>query len=214
MHLTDGLGRPGDSDLDFDRVAHDSFRHAADIIRHGSREHDRLAVSRQTTNDRHDIVIEAHIQHTVRFIEDKILHPREIDIVYIHLAEEPSRSSDHYIRSFLQAGDLGSPSAVIPSAIDSNRGEGDIETESLHLLVYLLRQFAGRRHDNGIQFVGIMGVESQIGEEREDICSGLACAGLGTGDDVMSLKNNRDRLLLDGRAGIEMHVPQGVKYFV
>jgi len=214
MTLGDRLRRSRDGDLDLHRIAHDSARHAADILRHGSGEHNGLAVCRQPADDGHDVVIETHVQHPVGFIEDKILDAGEVDIVYVHLAQQPSGRSNDDVRSSLQAVDLVSPRAIIPSAVDSDGGERDVETESLHLLVYLLRELARRRHNDGIEFVGVVVVEGEVGQQRQDIRRGLSCAGLGTRDDIPPIEDDRYRLLLDGRACIEMHVPQGVQDFV
>ena len=68
-------------------MLHNGFRHLADIRGHSRREHNRLAVFRQLVHDCHDVVIEPHVQHSVGFIEDKVFHTREIDIIDIHLAE-------------------------------------------------------------------------------------------------------------------------------
>ena len=163
-HLMDRLRRTRDSYLHLHRIMHDRFRHLTNLRRHGSGEHNRLTVGRQFANDGHDVVIESHVEHSVCLVEDEILDAGEIDVVYIHLAEESSRGGDDHVGTALQSRHLRTPCPIILTAVDSYGREGYVKTEPLHLLVYLLRQLTRRRHDDGVQFVGIMVIVGEVSE--------------------------------------------------
>ena len=166
-HLVDSLWRTGHSYLYFYRVMHDGFRHLTDLRRHGSREHDGLTVGRQALDDGHDVIIETHVEHAVRFVQDEVFDTGKINVIDIHLAEQTTRRSDDDVRTFLQTAHLIAPRAVgVFSSIYSDRREGDIEPEPFHLLVNLLRQLARRRHDDSVQFVRVVVIVRKVRQQR------------------------------------------------
>ena len=60
-------------DGDLFRVAKDGFGQLLDLGWHGGREHDGLSLLRQQLLYLHDIVVEPHVEHAVRLIEDEVL---------------------------------------------------------------------------------------------------------------------------------------------
>ena len=115
-----GLRRTGNGYLHFDRIMHNGFCHLPYLRRHRSGEHDGLAVFGQFPHDSHDIVVEAHIEHSVRLIENEIFDAGEIDIIDVHLAQQPPRRGNDDVSTLLQARNLCAPCTVVLTAVDSH----------------------------------------------------------------------------------------------
>ena len=72
--LLDDFGRGfGESDIDLGGVMQYFAGQVADLGGHGRREQEILSYSRQEGDDLHDIIVEAHVQRTVRFVENEVL---------------------------------------------------------------------------------------------------------------------------------------------
>ena len=86
-HLMNSLRRTRHSYLYFHRIMHDSLRQLADLWWHGRGEHDGLAVRWQTLDDGHNVVVKTHVEHAVRFVQNEVFNPGEINVVDIHLTQ-------------------------------------------------------------------------------------------------------------------------------
>ena len=88
--LVDLLGRLGDGDFHFLGLIEDACGELLYLFGHCCREHERLAVGRQFSHYAHNIFVEAHVEHAVGFIEDKVLYFREVDVSHFYVGEETS----------------------------------------------------------------------------------------------------------------------------
>ncbi len=77
--VRDGLGRRDHADLDGDRVVQDAVRQPADVLRHGGREEQRLALRRHLLEDAADVGQEAHVAHAVGLVQHQHLDLRQVD---------------------------------------------------------------------------------------------------------------------------------------
>ena len=188
-------------------MVHDSACHLAYLVGHRGGEHYCLSLFWQAVDYGHDVVVETHIEHTVCLVEDKVFHAREVDVVDVHLAQQSPGRGDYDVCSFLQSRNLRAPRAAVVAAVDSHRRERYIEPEALHLLVNLLRQFARRCHDDGVQFVGVVTIVGEVGQQGEYVCRRLSRTRLSARDYVFSFQNNGYGLFLHGGACVKVHIP-------
>ena len=65
-----------------------------DGVRHRSRKEQGLPVDRQLRHDLTDIVDEAHIEHSIRFVEHEEFDFAEAQSIAPHKVEQPSRGRD------------------------------------------------------------------------------------------------------------------------
>ena len=86
--------------------------------------------------------------------------------------------------------------------------------ESLHRLVYLLGKFSRRAHHHTVDGIVWKSAVIEHAQDRQKIGCGLACARLCHSKDIMPVENLGYALLLNGCAGVEMHVVERVKCIV
>ena len=83
--------------------------------------------------------------------------------------------------------------------------------ESFYLLVNLLRKLAGGYHNQAIHRIFGVATIGQFVQYRQQVCGGLAGAGLGYANQVMPFKQYGYRFLLNGSALLEIHCIYGVQ---
>ena len=83
--LPDFVSRLRNGNLHNGRLVHDSFSQALRLLGHSCRKEHFLAVVGQLLGNGHDVIIKAHIQHTVGLIQHKIAHLRKIHIPKIQM---------------------------------------------------------------------------------------------------------------------------------
>lgn len=101
--LLDGLrSRRDRGHLYLGRIHEDRRGQFLDLGRHRSREEKRMFLCRKLRKDFADIVDKTHVQHAVRFVEDKILDVPEIEQLLIAQVQKTAGSGYQYIRSALE----------------------------------------------------------------------------------------------------------------
>ncbi len=81
-------------------------------------------------------------------------------------------------------------------------------------MVNLLGELAGGSHHDAVHRFLRFGQAVQAVDYREEVCGGLAGAGLGYGDEVAPFEHHGYGLLLNGGALVETHRVECVKYVV
>ena len=161
------LGRFGNRQLYFSRIIQNIVCQLLDFGRHGGREHNCLALFRKVFHNLHDVVIKSHIQHTVCFVQNKIGDTRKVHITEAEVSNQASRSSDYDIGSQSQSSLLLLEQNSVITTVDSYTGNRHEIRESLHLLVYLLRQLAGGSHHNAVNGICRMSAFGQLVQYRQ-----------------------------------------------
>ncbi len=89
MHVLSDLLRGGIAarHFDFQRVAQQFFRKRFDLIREGCGEQQVLTFRRQLSQHAADVMDKAHVQHTVRFVENEDFHAVEFHGVLVFQIE-------------------------------------------------------------------------------------------------------------------------------
>src|SRR6185437_875912 len=145
--LLDGLrGRRDRGHFYLGRIYEDRPGQLLDLGRHRSREEQGMLLCRKLREDLADIVDKTHVQHAVRFVEDKILDVPEIEQLLIAQVEETAGSGYQDVRSALESLYLwllrysAKDHEVFCTGIAAISGEAFIDLDG---------QFPGRSEDQG-----------------------------------------------------------------
>ena len=79
---------------------------------------------------------------------------------------------------------------------------------------FTLWTLKGGRHNDSIEFVGVVVVVEQVGEQRKNICRRLSCACLRTRNHIFAIEYHRDSLFLHRGTFVKMHIPQCIQHFI
>src|SRR5262249_17647085 len=121
------------------RIAQHPAREFDDGLRHRGGKEQRLPVSRQLCDDLTDIVDEAHIEHSIRFVKHEKLDFAETERIALHQVEQPSRCRDEDVDAIEQRANL----AAHRHSADRQRGaDAKMATVSTETIDNLSRQFA------------------------------------------------------------------------
>ncbi len=165
-----------------------------DIIGHGCREQQRLALSGHVPDDLPDIGQEAHIEHPVRLVQYEYFQVRQVDRALMDVIEQAAGTGhdDFYAGSqslFLRVyGHAPVNRDAAQARLAAQIGNGSID---------LLCQFAGRRNDEGADTAARPFYQALENRQHKGRC--FACSRLGKAHDVVPLHDRRDGLVLDGR---------------
>ena len=197
-------GRVARRDLDRGRVAQDATRQAPDVVREGRREHQVLASRREQRDDLLDVGQEAHVEHPVGLVEDEDLDLAEVGDLLADEVEQPPGRRDEDLDAAAQGLDLG---VHRDAAVDDGRAQRDGPAVGPDALVDLHRELARRHEDEHADRVAgrreaRVGLAAQAIEDGQDEGGGLAGAGLGGGEHVAALEDERDGGRLDGGRGL------------
>ena len=177
---------------DLDLVALIHPRDGHDLLRDGRGEQAEIAAVPDLFNDLRHIVEKAHVEHTVRLVEDDrpdLVEPERLALIVVH---EPSRRGDDDLRAFLKLLDLR---LDLRAAVD--HGHADVlgkRQKTAQLVSDLDGKLARRREDKPLKLLRV-GVD--VLDHRDAEGKGLARSGGCLCDDVLPLHQRRDRLLLD-----------------
>mmetsp|Transcript_1034 Transcript_1034/g.3489 ORF Transcript_1034/g.3489 Transcript_1034/m.3489 type:complete len:359 (-) Transcript_1034:413-1489(-) len=185
--------------------SHRLFGKLLDVLRHCRREEQCLTVCRRRklVQNLTDLRHEPHLKKLVSFVKDKdsqVLRKR-LQAVILKVVVEPARGGHQDVWRVLQPVEvLGHllPPDDAQSAADSAR-PGVETAEMLGLLLDLLRELAGRRHDERRDLVGAVR-QSDFGDHfkrRHQKGQRLPRPGLGLREDVQSIQDGWERLALD-----------------
>ena len=141
---------------------------------------------------------EAHVQHTIGFIENEHLEGVARDMAALDVVDQPARGGDHHVDAVGEGARLR---LHAHPAVDSSEGEIKMLPVHLGVLQHLLRQLARRHEHQGPKLPAPPAGESLENGQEESRC--LAGPGLGRTDDVLPGQDGRDGLLLNrGRLAI------------
>ena len=88
------------------RLYHAYVREFLDVLRPGSREHQRLSIGTNLSNDLPDLRLETHVKHTIRLVHDKVGDATKVGLLGLKHVDQPTRSGDHDLDTALQVTDL------------------------------------------------------------------------------------------------------------
>ena len=167
-----------------------------DVAGIGGREQQVLTLLWQQGENPANVADKAHVQHAVRLVQHQDLDGGKIDVALRNVVQQPARCRDQNIHAASQLLDL----RVDLDAAEDDRGvQRQVPAVGVDALPDLRRQLAGRRQDQRThrapalarQRIGVQALQQRQGET-----GGLAGAGLGTGENVAPLQNDRDGLAL------------------
>ena len=155
-----------------------------DVARQGGREHQGAALGRGGLEDEGQVLVEAHVQHLVGFIQHDGLQGRQVQRPALEVVAQTTGRADDDVTSAVQrlALDLGVHAA--DAGDDPGPGLG---VQPLQLVRNLQRQLAGRGDDQGhrrAEFGEFLGLAQQGGGQGQAEGHGLARAGLGADQQV------------------------------
>ena len=202
--LVDAVGRTADGNLHLGGMVEYLLGHLLDFRRHGGREHERLARGGRGCDNLHDVVVEAHVEHTVGLVEDEHLHLAEVDIAHAHVGEQAAGGGDDHVGAHLEAALLLGEGGAVGAAVDGHGVDRQKVGKALHLAVDLLGKLARGRHHYAVDGVGL-GLGGKAVDYGQEVGGRFAGSGLGHRYKVAPFEHGRDGLLLDGRALAEVH---------
>ena len=185
-------------DLDLLRVLENFRRKLGDVVRHGGREQQRLAVLRDRGRDATDVADEAHVEHAIGFVEDEEADLSELHVAALDEIEQTAGRGDQDVDAARQGLDLAT---VTQAANDGAEAQAEAATIGVEAAGDLDREFAGRRQHEGARALGLgallrLGKKLQHGQRER---RRLAGAGLGDAQHVTALQQGGNRARLDGR---------------
>ena len=200
--------------LDAHRIVQQAAGQTLDRIRHGGREQHRLAAFGQGGGNLLHVADEAHVEHAVRFVEDKDLDRVEPQVALVHQVDQPPRGGGQDVDALGQGPDLGTDGGA---AEDDACAQAQVAAVGSDAVADLARQFAGRRQDQRLRLAaigfcgGLAAVFRQAMQQGQGESGGLAGAGLGDAQQVAPLNKRRDGFGLDGGGGGVAFVRDGAK---
>ena len=195
--MTDRLSRRGNADLDGGRVPQYFICQMPDLVGHGGGKEQGLTVLGDLPDDPPDVREKAHIEHTVRLVQDQDLQFGEVDRSLPEVVQKPAGAGYDDLDSALQFLFLGIDAHA---SIDGSAPQAGFSPQHLDGLVNLLSQFPGGGDDQRAD-VPALSFHEPI---QDGQCKGGSLAGtrLGEAHDVAAFHNEGNRIRLDGgRAG-------------
>ena len=188
-------------DGDAQRVVQERAREANDARFDRGREEHGLARLRDLGEDGLEVVLEAHVEHAVGFVQHQELQAAEIDAAGVHLVEHAARRGHEDV------------DAVLQHAVLQRVGHAADDREGLHAHVaavgvsgfrHLHREFArGREHQDARAAAGGLVLHHELLQRGQHEGGGLAAAGLRRDQEVAPLDGFGDRAgLHGGRFGV------------
>jgi len=166
------------------------------------REEEGLPFARKGSDDFFDITEEAHVEHAINFVEDKIFDTGEIDVAFIHMIQKSSGTGHKNIDSILHGSDLR---VFTYSAEDEGFAEAEMSTIGFEALRNLAGKFPGGSEDKDLRCppVGAPGSVVERVKNGQGKGSSLTGSGLSDANEVSSLEQDRNRLGLNrGWSGV------------
>src|SRR5690606_5822103 len=158
---------------------------------------------RQCTDNAHNIIMETHVQHAIRFVQHQMFQMAIIYFSRPHVGDKPARCGDNNIYTLLKRSSLLFIACSISTAVYTYRSGSRKISKSHDLLVDLYGKFSSRNKDKASDlFSRIFSNSVQYGQK---IRSCFTCACLCTGDDVFPIKNDWDCFFLDGGSFLKTH---------
>ena len=195
VHVFGRLG--GDTAGDTDRVRDVFLDEVGNRLLDGGREEHGLAFFGEFVEDDTEGGQETHVEHAVSFVENNHAGLREIHQIAVEEVDEATRGGDDDFGTLPDIGEL----LAFGKATDHDSG---LDARAfVHLLEGLFNldgEFAGGAKDEGLDGLRARHCIKRF-EDGDGESEGLAGAGLGGGDHVISCHQVRDGLGLDGSRG-------------
>jgi hypothetical protein len=172
-----GLGLLAARDLDALGVARDAVREVADHAVQRGGEEDGLPLLRRAREDRVDLFLEAHVEHSVGFVEHQELDAAELDAAAVHVVLEAAGRGDDDVDGLAYLHQL----LAERHAADEARGEQALPAAvAVRRLLDLHRELArGCEHQHARADARKRGRRAQALQAGKHEGGGLAAAGLG-----------------------------------
>ena len=143
--LLNRFSRRGDgSDGNANGIVQELIAQRDNFFGHGSRKEECLTLCWEFGNNFFHIVNEAHVQHAIGLIQNKVGQVSKIDKALIHQVEESTGCSCEQIDTPSKSICLG---LLAHSAKNNGVAQRDIGAIGSDALVYLKREFTGRGED-------------------------------------------------------------------
>jgi len=189
------------------RLAQQALRQRADLVVEGRREQQVLPPRRQQGNQAADVADEAHVEHAIGFVEYQHVDAGQVDRALLGMIEQPSRGCDDEIDAAAQPIDLR---VDAHAAEDHGAAHAQMPAVGFDRFGHLGGQFARRHQHQRPRRPRRVARETVQNGQYEG--GGLAGAGLGGGEHVAPLEDQRDGLRLDrcgfGIAGVAQGAQQ------
>ena len=139
-------------DLDLLGVLQDLRGELGDVVRHGRREQQRLAVLGDRGRDAADVADEAHVEHAIGFVEHEEGDAAELHVAALDQVEQTAGRGDQDVDAARQRLDLA---AVAQTADDGAEAQAEAATVGVEAAGDLHRKLAGRRQHEGARALGL-----------------------------------------------------------
>ena len=185
-------------DLDLLRVLQDLVGELGDVVRHGGREQQRLALPGDRCRDAAHVLDEAHVEHAIGFVEDEEGHAAELHVAALDQVEQAAGRGDQDVDAARQGLDLA---AVAQTADDGAQAQAEAAAVGVEAARDLDGELAGRREDERARALGLGALlgGGEVLQHGQREGRGLAGAGLGDAENVTALQQRRDGARLDRR---------------
>ncbi|KAG0773733.1 hypothetical protein G6F22_014624 [Rhizopus arrhizus] len=193
-------------DLDFGRVAQEPGAELADVVGVGGRKQQRLAFGRAVRGDGDDVVIEAHVDHAVGFVQHQRGQAGQVQAAARQVVLDAAGRADDQVGAARQRFGLGAGGGAAAQGQDLD--VGNQARQPAQFLRDLIGQFTGGTDQ---QRLGRQAARVQLLQHAQAERRGLAAARLGLRDDVAAFQDERQALRLDGRHLLEPQALQVVE---
>jgi len=168
----------------------------ADLPRPRGGEKQRLAPSRHLRQDLSDLRFETHIEHPVGLVQDELVDAIEVHLAALEEVVQTSRAGEDAMDT---APILPQLVPLLGASIHGDALHADASAETVGLVLGLLAQLTGRRHDqkSGSLSIGTPALAVHRTERREQKGKGLAASRGSDADAVSPLQGDRPRVCLD-----------------
>ena len=184
-------------DFHFQRVMQQLFRQCLDLVGESRGEEQVLTTRRQLRQHAANVVDEAHIQHTVGFVQHQNFDVIELHRVLVFQIQQTPRRCHQHVHAAAQLHHLW---VNAYPAENHQRTNVEVAAVFTHVLANLGRQFAGWGEDQRTHRTTAFGVRLvfyQQLQQRQGKARGLTGTGLRACHQVTALQNGRNGLLLD-----------------
>ena len=195
--LSDSLGGIGAAaDLDELGVVLEFVGKPLDLSRERGGEQEGLPFRRQLPHDLPDGGEETHVKHAVRLVEHEKLEAGKICATAAHEVEQTAGAGDDELCAGAEGADLG---LFADAAKNGGYAQRQVPRVSPDIFLDLKDEFARGGEDKGAGTArGAADGIGQPGQHGQCEGGGLAGAGLGDADQIMTGDNRRNGLGLDG----------------
>ncbi|MNO92214.1 hypothetical protein D3C76_837820 [compost metagenome] len=194
--LADTLVQLADAvELQHLRLAQHLLDHLVQAAAGGGGEQQGLALPGALRRQLQHVLGEAHVEHAVGLVQHQHLDVAQRQVAGVELLVQPPRGADDDFRVLAQARALHLE--VLAAGDQAGLDEGELG-EALDFLQGLLRQLAGRQHDQRPRAALRLLLGEQAMQQRQDEGGGLAAAGLRGHPQVVPFQRLRNGGGLDG----------------